>query len=120
MPTSKVLFHFLGALRRAISRVLLWFFGVLIVSIVVVEAVGYFAANHPAQYRPAPLTNVAAAVIGLSLAYSVAVTILIGEVISFAIQSVEGFEHEAKQELGSVEQLAESVVQDFEHKEPHR
>ena len=118
MPTSSVLVHFLGALRRAISRVLLWFFGLLIVTIIVVEAVGYFQAGHPAQYRPGVLTNIAAAVLGLSLAYSAAVTILIGEVISFAIKSVEGFEREAKHELSGAGQLVETIVRDIEHKEP--
>jgi hypothetical protein len=122
MQAAGTVFHLLGALRRAIGRVFLWFFLVLVVAVAAVEIVGYVVAGHPApaQYHPVVLTHVAAAVVGLSLAYAAALTVLVGEVVRFVITETRTAEREVKSELSGGAHVVESVVKTLENREHHQ
>ena len=76
MQAASTMFHLLGALRRAIGRVFLVFF-LLFLNV---------AGKSPRAWRMpllphalTPLTRITAAVIGLSLGYAAALTVLVGE-----------------------------------------
>lgn len=114
MQAAGTVFHLLGALRRAIGRVILWFFLTGIVAAAVVEIVGYIASG---QKAPGVLTNVVAAVIGLSLAYSAALTVLVGEVIRFIVGSATKAEQDVKADLSGGAKFLDAALQTVEHRE---
>lgn len=117
MLAAGTLFHLLGALRRAIGRVFIWFFLMLIVGGAVTEVVAYFAVGHPSLsgYHPAVLTHIAAVVIGLVLGYAAALTVLVGEVVRFMVSSVKTAEKEIKAEVSAPVKLVDALVQSVEH-----
>lgn len=117
MQAAGTLFHLLGALRRAIGRVFLWFFLTGIVAVIVVEIVAYVAGPHANGFHPGVLTNITAVVIGLALAYSAALTVLVGEVIRFIIGSAEKAEKQVKSELSGSAKFLDAAVQTLEHRE---
>lgn len=117
MQAAGTLFHLLGALRRAIWRVILWFFLTGVISVVVVEVVAFAADSQKTNYHPGVLTNIAAAVIGVALAYSAALTVLVGEVIRFIIGSAEKAEKEVKSELSGGARLLDAAFQAVENRE---
>ena len=117
MQSASTMFHLLGALRRAIGRVLLWFFVTGILAAAVVEGVGYFAVGHPNPYHPALLTHVAAIVAGVVLAYTAALTVMVGEVIRFAVSSAQKAEQEIKGEVGGAAKFLDAAMQTVEHRE---
>lgn len=117
MQAASTIFHLLGALRRAIGRVFLWFFLTGIVAAIVVEAVGFFATANRTNYHPGVLTNITAAVIALALAYSAALTVLVGEVIRFIVGSAEKAEKEVKTELSGGAKFLDAALQTVEHRE---
>ncbi len=119
MATASTLVHLLGALRRAVGRVILWFFFVFIIAGVAVEVVAYFAAGHPSlsQYAPTVWTNVAAIGLGLAFAYAAALTVIVGEVIRFLIASVQTAEKEIRAEVAAPAKLMGAVVQGIENLE---
>ncbi len=117
MHTASTAFHLLGALRRAIGRVVLWFFLPLLLSVIAVEAIGYFVAGHPATYHPTLLTHIAAAVLGLALGYAAALTVLVGEVVRFFVEALKSAESDLKNEVSGGAKLMGSVVQSVENLE---
>jgi hypothetical protein len=119
MATASTLVHLLSALRRAIGRVFLWFFLLLIVSVAVVEVIAYFAVGHPtlSSYHPAALTHVAAVVLGLALGYAGALTVIVGEVVHFLVASVHTAEREIKAEVSAPAKLISAVAQSIENRE---
>jgi len=117
MFAAGTIFHLLGALRRAIGRVFLWFFLLLIVGGGATEIVAYIAAGHPGTFAPSVLTHVTAAIIGLALGYAAALTVLVGEVIHFLVSSVRTAEHEIKAEVAAPGKLMGAIVQGAENLE---
>lgn len=117
MQAAGTIFHLLGALRRAIGRVFLWFFLTGIVAAVVVEVVGFIADPQKTNYHPSVLTDVTAAVIGLSLAYSAALTVLVGEVIRFIVGSAQKAEKDVKADFSGGAKFLDAAVQAVEHRE---
>jgi hypothetical protein len=119
MATASTLFHLLGALRRAIGRVILWFFLTLIVSGIIVEVIAYFGAGHPAlgSYSPTIWTNIAAVGLGLAFAYAASLTVIVGEVIHFLVASVQTAEREIKTEVAAPAKLLGAVAQSIENLE---
>lgn len=113
MQAASTMFHLLGALRRAIGRVLLWFFLTGIIAAAIVEGVGYVAAGQ----KVATLTHVAAIALGVVLAYAAALTVLVGEVVRFAVSSAQKAEHELKGEVGGAAKFLEAAVQTVENRE---
>ncbi|HLZ22719.1 MAG TPA: hypothetical protein VKQ30_11410 [Ktedonobacterales bacterium] len=117
MQAAGTIFHLLGALRRAIGRVFLWFFLTGIVAAIVVEVVAYVADPTKSNYHPALLTNITAAVVGVALAYSAALTVLVSEVIRFIVGSAEKAEKEVKSDLSGGAKFLDSALQTIEHRE---
>ncbi|MGH2484854.1 MAG: hypothetical protein ACRDHE_02470, partial [Ktedonobacterales bacterium] len=62
------------------------------------------------------LTHIAAAVVGLTLGYAAALTVLVGEVIRALVASVHTAEKEVKTELGVGGKIVSSLVDGIEHK----
>lgn len=116
MRSASTAFHLLGALRRAIGRVILYFFVFLIVSGLVVEVVAYFIAGRPAGYQPLTLTHIAAVAIGVTLGYAAALTVLVGEVIRFVLSTVQTVEKDVQGELSGGAKIVEGVVKSVEHR----
>lgn len=115
MQSASTMFHLLGALRRAIGRVFLWFFLLLIVAILAVEIIGYVVAGHPTNYHPALLTHIAAAVLGLTLGYAAALTVLVGEVVRFLVDSARKAEQDIKNEVATGAKIVDTVVHGIEN-----
>jgi uncharacterized membrane protein len=111
MLAAGTVVHLLGALRRAIGRVILWFFLLLIVGGGVTELVAYFAVGRPSPYAPTPLAHITAAIIGLALGYAAALTVLVGEVIHFLVSSIRSAENEIKAEIGAPGKLIGAITQ---------
>lgn len=114
MVAAGTVFHLLGALRRAIGRVFLWFFLLLIVGAAGTEVAAYFVLGHPASYTPAGLTHVVAVAIGLVLGYAAALTVLVGEVIHFMVASVHTAEREIKAEVAAPAKIIGAIAQGVE------
>lgn len=117
MQAASTMFHLLGALRRAIGRVIIWFFLTGIVAAAIVEGVGYFADGHPNPYHPALLTHIAAIIAGVVLAYAAALTVLVGEVVRFVVGSAEKAEREIKGEVSGAAKFLDAAVQTVENRE---
>lgn len=113
MQSASTVFHLLGALRRAIGQVILWFFLLLIVGALIVEGIGYFAAGQHFEL----LTHIAAGAVGLTLGYAAALTVLVGEVIRFFVASVRTAERDLKGEVTAGAKIMDTVVQGIEHLE---
>jgi len=117
MQAAGTLFHLLGALRRAIGRVILWFFLTGVLSAIVVEVVAYVADPQKSNYSPGALTDVTAAVIGISLAYSAALTVLVGEVIRFIVGSAQKAERDVKADFSGGAKILDAALQAVENRE---
>lgn len=113
MQAASTMFHLLGALRRAIGRVIIWFFLTGIVAAAVVEGVGYFEAGQ----KFVTLSHIAAIAIGIVLAYAAALTVLVGEVIRFVVGSAQKAEHELKGEVSGAAKFLDAAVQAVENHE---
>lgn len=113
MQAASTMFHLLGALRRAIGRVLLWFFVTGIIAAAIVEGVGYVEAGQ----KFVILSHVAAIVIGVVLAYAAALTVLVGEVIRFVVGSAQKAERELKGEVSGAAKFLDAAVQTVENRE---
>lgn len=111
MVNASAAFHLLGALRRAIGKVFLWFFLMLIVGGGASEVVGYFVGGQHVHV----LTHIAAAAIGLTLGYAAALTVLVGEVIRFLVGTARTAEKEVKTELSAGGKLVNAIVDGVEH-----
>src|SRR5258708_32400136 len=105
MVAAGTVVHLLSALRRAIGRVFLWFFLLLIVGGGATELVAYFAAGRPSPYAPTLLVHITAAIIGLVLGYAAALTVLVGGGIHFLLSSIGAAENEVKSEIAVPGQL---------------
>jgi hypothetical protein len=112
MGFGGILSHLLGAARRAVGRVLLTFFLSLILTVIVVEVVGFSVSGG----HFALLTHIAAAIVGVVLAYAIGLTVLVGEVIHGLVSSVETVEKDVRSEMGSAGKLAEGVIQGVEQR----
>lgn len=113
MKSASIAFHVLGALRRAIGRVILWFFVLLIVAAITVEIVGYIAAGQ----HIVTLTHVAAAIMGVILGYAAALTVLVGEVVRFFVKTLRDAEQELKGEIGAGAKIVDTVIEGVENLE---
>lgn len=111
MVNASAAFHLLGALRRAIGKVFMWFFLMLIVGGGASEAVGYMVGGHHLHV----LTHIAAAAVGLTLGYAAALTVLVGEVIRFLVGTARTAEKEVKTELSAGGKLVNAIVEGVEH-----
>ena len=111
MRAASTTFHLFHALRRAVGRVLLVFLIFLVVPALIVEVAAYFVAGHPAHYQPSVIADVIAAVVGLSLGYAAALTILVKEVIGFTITTIQTIEQDVKSEVTGGSNLLDSIVQ---------
>jgi len=77
----------------------------------IVEVVAYFVAGHPAHYQPSILADIIAAVIGLSLGYAGALTVLVKEVIGFTVATIQTIEQDVKSEVSGGSNLLDTIVQ---------
>jgi len=111
MQAASTMFHLLGALRRAIGRVFLVFFLFLIVAGGITEGVAFVASG---EHAPVLLTHITAAVIGLSLGYAAALTVLVGEAIRALVSAIQTVEKDVKGELSGGAKILETVVHTIE------
>jgi hypothetical protein len=77
MNLESTAFHVFGAFGRAIGRVILWFFILLVVGFGAVEGVTR-VTGHPAT----TFVHIGAVALGLVLGYAAALTVLVREVVS--------------------------------------
>lgn len=113
MQAASTMFHLLGALRRAIGRVIIWFFLTGIIAAAIVEGVAYVEAGQ----KFVLLGHIAAIVIGVALAYAAALTVLVGEVIRFVVGSAEKAEQQIKGEVSGAAKFLDAAVQTVENRE---
>lgn len=106
MGVASTAFHVLGALRRAIGRVFLWFFVFTLVGVAAVEG----AAFELTQDKPALFTHIAAAIVGLLAGYAAALTVIVREAIRFLITTIQTAEKDVKGEVGQGEQILARVA----------
>jgi hypothetical protein len=76
MVATGIAFHFLSALRRAFTRVAMWFGLTGLITAVVVELAGIFATGQ----LPGMPTHLAALALGLAVGYAAGMTVLTGEI----------------------------------------
>jgi hypothetical protein len=108
MNAATSLFHLVGALRRAIARVIL--FGVLffIIGIGLIEGLAFIVASHP--YQPALITHITAVIAGIILAYAAALTVLASEAIQALLAAIKDVEGGVKTELGDGVKIFDRVI----------
>jgi hypothetical protein len=118
MNVASTAFHLLGALRRAIGRVFLYFFLFLILGGVIMEVLLWLASGSPSlgSYHPQALTHVAAALLGVAFGYAAAMTVLVGEAIRFLIATIQTVERDVKGELSGGSKILDTVVQSIERR----
>lgn len=94
MITFGFIRHVLGAARRALSRMLIWFLVVGGIAAIAVELVSIFANN---MQLPTLLTHLAAIAFGVAVGYAAAMTVLVAELfrdLTRAVGDLErGIEH---------------------------
>ena len=109
MSVTSTLFHLLGALRRAIGRVLVVFLLFLIISAAIVEALAYFTLHHNGLPE-----HVAAAVIGVVVGYAAALTVLVGEAIRLLIEAIQTVEKDVQSEVSGGVKILDTVIKTIE------
>ena len=107
-----VLGHLLGGLRRAIGRILLWFFIFGIIGAALVELVTYLETNPHQTFGL--VTNITAAIIGVVVGYAAGLTVLVAEVIRFLVEAVRDAQKSVEGDLGNLGGLAGNVVKEIE------
>jgi len=110
-PTSgSVVSHVWSALLRAAGRIVLWFGIGFVVAAILVEVIALiFGGGHVGA-----LTHVAAAALGLAFGYAAGLTVLVGEVISFLVKSVQEIERSVQGDLTSGSRIVEGFVENIE------
>jgi hypothetical protein len=118
MNVASTAFHLLGALRRAIGRVLLFFLIFLIVGGAIMEVLLWIVAGSPSlsNYHPAAVTHVAAALLGVAFGYAAAMTVLVKEAIRFLIDAIQSVERDVKGELTGGSKILETVIHSIEQR----
>ena len=114
MNAASGLFHLLGALRRAVARVILFFILFFIIGAGLIELLAFIVGSHP--YTPAVITHIAAAVTGIILGYAAALTVLAGEAIRALVDAIKDVEGGVKSELGDGVKIFDRVIQLIEGK----
>jgi hypothetical protein len=108
MPGTSTLFHFIGALRRAIGRVLIFGLLFLVVGVALIEGVAYIVGSRP--YQPTPFIHISAAIAGIILGYAAALTVVVSEVIRAFIEAIRDVENGVKAEVGDGVKILDRVL----------
>jgi hypothetical protein len=107
--SGSILSHVLGALRRAIGRIVLWFLIGFIVAGAIVEG-ALFAATHGF-----PVWGIITAVVaGLLLGYAASLTVLVIEVVRFFVQTLKDLERDVRGEFSGGARVVEGIVENIE------
>jgi hypothetical protein len=108
MPGTSTLFHLLGALRRAVGRVLIFGLLFLVIGAGLIEGLAYIIGSRP--YQPVLITHITAAIAGVILGYAAALTVLAGEVIHAFIDAIRDVENGVKSEVGGGVKILDRVL----------
>ncbi len=111
MSVTSTLFHLLGALRRAIGRVIVVFLLFVIISAAIVEAIAHFALNQ----HGVPV-HVTAAIIGVVVGYAAALTVLVGEAIHLLVEAIQTVEKDVQSEVSGGVKILDQVIKTIEGK----
>jgi hypothetical protein len=114
MPGTSTLFHLLGALRRAVGRVLIFGILFLIIGAGLIEGLAYIIGSRP--YQPALITHITAAIAGVILGYAAALTVLASEAIHLFIDAIRDVENGVKSEVGGSVKILDRVIAFIEGK----
>ncbi|MGO8947223.1 MAG: hypothetical protein ACLQUY_06075 [Ktedonobacterales bacterium] len=117
MPATSTLFHLLGALRRAIARVILYGLLFLIIGIALIEVLAYIVGRSSSgAYTPALITHITAAITGIVLGYAAVLTVIATEAIRAFIDAIRDVEKGVTSDVGGGAKILDRVVQYIEHK----
>ena len=116
MNAAGGLFHLLGALRRAVARVILFFILFFIIGAALIELLAFIVYKGSSPYSPELITHIAAAVTGIILGYAAALTVLAGEAIRALVDAIKDVEGGVKTELGDGVKIFDRVIQLIEGK----
>ena len=114
MNAASSLFHLLGALRRAVARVILFGLLFFIIGIALIEGLAYIVGSRP--YTPALITHITAVITGLILAYAAALTVLATEAIKALVDAIRDVEGGVKAEVGDGVKIFDRVISLIEGK----
>ena len=114
MNAASSLFHFLGALRRAIGRVILFALLFFIIGVALIEGLAFIIGSRP--YTPALITHITAAIAGIILAYAAALTVLASEAIRALVDAIRDVEGGVKAEVGDGVKIFDRVISLIEGK----
>ena len=109
MNAASSLFHLLGALRRAVARVILFGLIFFIIGIALIEGLAYVVGSRP--YTPALITHITAVIAGIILAYAAALTVLATEAIKALVDAIREVEGGVKAEVGDGVKIFDRVIQ---------
>jgi uncharacterized membrane protein (DUF106 family) len=109
MNAASSLFHLLGALRRAVVRVILFGLLFLIIGIALIEGLAFIVGSRP--YTPALITHITAVIAGIILAYAAALTVLATEAIKALVDAIREVEGGVKAEVGDGVKIFDRVIQ---------
>jgi hypothetical protein len=102
MPGTSALFHFLGALRNAVARVILFFIVFLIIGAALIEGLAYIVGRSSSgAYSPALITHITAAITGIILGYAAAFTVIAAEAIQALIGAIRDVEKDVEKGVAS-------------------
>lgn len=104
-------FHLLGAMRRAIGKVFLFFILFLIIGFVLMEALLFFVGNSSSLSAIPLINHIAAVIVGLTLGYAAAITVLAAEAIRFLVSTVRDVEKGVQGELSGGAKILQTVEQ---------
>lgn len=111
MSVTSTLFHLLGALRRAVGRVLVVFILFAVISAAIVEALAHFALGHNG-----PPEHIAAVIVGLVVGYAAALTVLVGEAIHLLVEAIQTVEKDVQSEVSGGVKILDQVIKTIEGK----
>jgi hypothetical protein len=109
MNLESTAFHIFGAFGRAIGRVILWFFILLIVGFGAVEGYVHFFVSHPATV----FDHIGAAALGLVLGYAAALTVIVREVAGALIgvvREIRKIGTEGETDVGKIVSRLEGAI----------
>ena len=108
MNLESTAFHIFGALGRAIGRVLLWFFGLLIVGFGATQGVVAATGHNVGLF-----SYIGGAVVGLVLGYAGALTVIVREVVTVLIdvfREVQKVAQCGETDIGKFAQTIEATI----------
>ena len=112
MPGTSALFHLLGALSRAVGRVILFFILFLIIGAAVIEGLAYLVGRSSSgAYSPALITHITAAITGIILGYAAAFTVIAVEAIRALIDGIRDVEKGVASGTTDGTKILEGVIQ---------